>query len=468
MAVSRARVRCGAQGGIIEPKQELTLRERCRWSAAALTAALVLAAGFSAAAASAVSSGGPDRLQEAGATPPAQPASFSSQKPGAEKRKTKRRRPKVRRPVAALGRRAIPVGVANVNNQVLTSSRYVYAIRFVLDRPTTLHRFFSGFVLEGTSRLGGRPRYAHGDGGTILARLVQVDREGRPDLGRVLASERVNGVDRYLETAGAYGILPHRTVLLHFNMGGVKLKRGRMYAMTYQNVSGQPQQNWFSTNSPVVKASEAGPNGRNNLNPDARGAIMGLDPREAVGWSTDAGKGWVWGRRVGEGPARFSYAGSPSSDEGARLPWYGWQATPTSPPRSNQPYYAYRQAGSYELIVSGAPRATTLTEAGGYAPVGRSAGTVTVTNLRTGVTGSTPYLGSGIVKGALSQPVPIAVGDSYLISNSGTVFKAEGDFFLVRIFNVGTNRFPYLTLGHNVDRAELFALPHPFYKPVGP
>ena len=77
---------------------------------------------------------------------------------------------------SAPGHRQIPVGVSNVNNQTFNSARYVYAIRFVLDRNTRVHRFFSGFSLEGTSRLGGRPHYAHGNGGRIWARLVQVDR----------------------------------------------------------------------------------------------------------------------------------------------------------------------------------------------------------------------------------------------------------------------------------------------------
>ena len=87
----------------------------------------------------------------------------------------------------ALGHRAIPVGVANVNNQSFTSGRLVYAIRFVLDQDTRIHRFLSGFSLEGTDRMGGRPHYAHGNGGTIWARLVQVDRRGRPDLDHVSA-----------------------------------------------------------------------------------------------------------------------------------------------------------------------------------------------------------------------------------------------------------------------------------------
>ena len=364
---------------------------------------------------------------------------------------------------SAPGHRQIPVGVSNVNNQTFNSDRYVYAIRFVLDRNTRVHRFFSGFSLEGTSRLGGRPHYAHGNGGRIWARLVQVDRRGRPDLDRVIASERVNPVRRYYQTLSAYHIYPYRTAFLHFNMGGVKLRAGRMYAMTYANVSRRPRQDWFSTNSPVVRASEAGPNGRNTVNPDAQGAIMGLDPREAVGWSVNRGRRWVWGRRVGGGPAPFSYMGSRRSDDGARLPWYAWQRSAGSRALSNQPYYGYRASGSFTMMVGRAPRAVTLTEAGGYAPVGRSAGVVTVTNLRTGATGSTAQLGSGIVKGGLTPPVPVAVGDSYTITNTGTVFKAEGDYFLQRILGLGRGSYPFSTVGYGLDRAELFALPHPFY-----
>ena len=84
-------------------------------------------------------------------------------------------------------------------------------------------------------------------------------------------------------------------------------------------------------------------------------------------------------------------------------------------------------------------------------------------NLRTGATGTTAQLGSGIVKGPLHPPVPVAEGDSYAISNSGTVFKAEGDYFLERILGLGRGSYPFSTVGYGLDRAELFALPHPFY-----
>lgn len=366
--------------------------------------------------------------------------------------------------------REIPVGLSDVHNQVLRDRRYIYAIRFVVDRSTRLHRFYSGFNLEGARGIGGRRDYAAGNGGRIRARLVAVDRGGQPNMRRVLASETVGAVRRSRASAKSFGIRSGRTQLLYFNMKGVRLRGGRTYAMTFQNASRRSDRDWFSTNSPTVKASEAGPNGGNTLDRTARGAIAGLDPREAVAWSTDRGRGWVWGRRVGDGPARGSYAGSETSDGGVRLPWYGWQSSPRSAPRSNQPYYAYGEQGSFTLVSAATPRAVTLTEAGGYAPRDEDVGVVTVMNVRTGKFASTWSLGSGIQRGRLNRPVAIGPGDRYTISNSGTVLKAEGDKFIQRIFGVGRpdGRFPFTTVDHSGDRAELFALPHPYFTKVLP
>ena len=64
-------------------------------------------------------------------------------------------------------------------------------------------------------------------------------------------------------------------------------------------------------------------------------------------------------------------------------------------------------SGSYTLTLANAPRAVRLTEAGGYAPVGASVGTVTVRNLRTQAEGRSEVLGGGIALGPLSPPVPV-------------------------------------------------------------
>jgi len=361
----------------------------------------------------------------------------------------------------ASAQRGVPVGLYNVNNQVMNSSGYVYAIRFVIDENTTIDRFISGFNLEGSDQLGGREGYADGNGGTIRARLVAVRPDGTPDMSQVLAEETVGAVQRYQESKQAYGA-PGKTQLLYFDMGGVPVSGGQTYAMTYQNADSSPASNWFSENSPTVKESVAGPNGVNTLDPSAPGAIAGLDPREAIAWSRDSGKSWVWGRRAGEGSTPGAYAGSATSDDGTRLPWYGWQAAPGAAPQSNQPYYAYTESGSYTLRLRSVPASVVLTEAGGYAPVGASAGVVTVRNLSTGAIGSTASLGSGLARGKLDNPVPVQAGQSYEISNSGRVLKAEGDSFIRSTFKIGTGSWAFETLGQEYDRAQLFTAPHPW------
>ena len=367
--------------------------------------------------------------------------------------------------------RAIPVGLANVNDHNLRDPQSLYAIRFVLDRDTTMYRFLSQFKAkgarwdehEGAKCSGPGPGcYGAGDGGRIEARLVTVKPDGTPDLSNVLAQETVDPRARYLATKEAYGI---ETISLfwYFNMGGVAIEADTPYAMVYRNVGDAPGGNFSSANSPTVKESEAGPNGRNNMDANARGAIAGLDPREATAWSTDGGASWSWGRRVGP------YHGSATSDDGVRLPHYAWQSSPLSRPESNQPYSAYWGTCSpCTLVARRAPRATTLTEAGGYAPVGKSVGVVTVRNLRTGETGRTAPLGSGIAHGRLGNPVHLAAGDSYEITHTGTVFRAAADNYVVRTVAVGSGPFPFATEGNGADMAELFVLPHPFYAEAQP
>ena len=249
--------------------------------------------------------------------------------------------------------------------------------------------------------------------------------------------------------------------MVYSNFGGVLIPAGIPHFVTYQNVHPDPRNNFIALQSPTVAEPVAGPNGRNTLDPNAHGAVNGLDPREAVAWSLDSGASWGWGRAVGGGPIPGDY--TMGGDDAVRLPWYAWQESSGAALQANQPYYAYTARGSFTLRVKSSPKATTLTEAGGYAPSGGSVGVVTVKNVRTGATGRTASLGSGLMKGALSPPVAIAAGDTYEISNTGAVAKAEGDSFLPTMGLVGPGKTPYETVGHGYDRAELFALPHPWF-----
>jgi hypothetical protein len=371
-------------------------------------------------------------------------------------------------PGGALAAREIPVGITNVNDQNLRDPSWLYAIRFVVDRDTTLYRFISAFKAKGASwdeNAGpkcsgpGAGCYGAGNGGTINARLVPIRADGTPDLSHVLAEETVGAQQRYFETKAAYG-LSTVTLAWYFNMGGAQIEGGRPYAMVYRNVAADPGHNFSSVNSPTIRASAAGPNGRNNLDPDAHGAVAGLDPREAVAWSTNGGGSWTWGREVGP------YYGSATSDDGTRLPHYGWQSSPLAAPESNQPYYNYWSTCSpCTLVARSVPRRTVLTEGGGYAPQGSSLGVVTVRNTRTGETGRTGSLGDGLVRGALDHPVTVEVGDTYQVSSTGTAYRAEADAFLVGIFGLGSGAFPFTTNGYGADRAEVFALPHPYFAP---
>jgi hypothetical protein len=87
---------------------------------------------------------------------------------------------------------------------------------------------------------------------------------------------------------------------------------------------------------------------------------------------------------------------------------------------------------------------------------------VTVRNLRTGQTGTTPALGGGMAVGPLSPAVAIVAGDSYTVRAAGTVYKNPADQMIRSTFGIGGPLFPFTTSG-SPDRAELFALPHPWY-----
>ena len=392
--------------------------------------------------------------------------------------------------------REIPVGVYNTNNSALSQGpSRIYALRFVVDKPTRIYRFYSGMNWEGVyvdennqpapveirssvlnkghpsppppsnlpsgwSTGTGRPHYAHGNGGTIRARIVPMRPDGTPDLGRVLAEETYPAVKRYKEIKAEWGF-GGRGGMVYSNFGGVLIPAGIPHFVMYSNVHPDPRNNFTALQSPTVAEPVAGPNGRNTLDPNAHGAVNGLDPREAVAWSLDSGATWGWGRAVGGGPIPGDY--TMGGDDAVRLPWYAWQESSGAALQANQPYYAYTAKGSFTLRVKSSPKATTLTEAGGYAPSGGSVGVVTVKNVRTGATGRTASLGSGLMKGALSPPVAIAAGDTYEISNTGTVAKAEADSFHLAMGLLGPGKTPYETVGHGYDRAELFALPHPWF-----
>jgi hypothetical protein len=362
-------------------------------------------------------------------------------------------------PPPADAAREIPVGLAYVGNTTLQSRDRLVATRFVLDRPTRIYRWWDNMDLGGADppAVANGTGYALGDGGRMRLRITTVKRDGTPNLRRVLASESVNATRRNNQ-ARRLNRIANPSDLAYFNLRGVRLRANRMYAAVFDNVARRPSRNFYSKNFPLMNLADGGPNARNTLDPDAPGAVAGLDPREVVMRSFDRGRSWTFARYDADDP-----------DSTMQVPWYGWQSCARCVPQSNQPYYAYGQYGSYNLVAHDAPHAVTLTRAGGYAPANSAVGVVTVRNLTTGESASTPPLGSGIATGPLDRPLRIDAGTDFEISSPGTVFKAECDTFIYRTFRVGTlprsaGGWPFETLGDNgCDRAELFALPWPWF-----
>lgn len=359
--------------------------------------------------------------------------------------------------------RGISVGQANVNDQNLKNAEWRYAVRFVLDSDTTIDRFFIGFRAKGAGGVfanQGPGGYGAGSGGKIDALLAPIRPDGTPDLANPLRrADEVTAQDAYARTRADYHIRDI-TGMVYVDFHGAAVRGGSPYAVVFSNGDPDPAVNYFSINSPTMKASESGPNGVNNLTTATRGAIAGLDPREAVAWSTDSGSAWVWGVDVGKG----YYTGSPTSDDGTRIPWYGWTEAPgpDAPVRSNQPYVNYGQTCTgCTLLLAGARIDTLLTEAGGYAPIGSSAGVITVQNQRTGDMASTGPLGSGVVSGLLQHPIAVTAGDDLTMTATGTVFLNPSNEYLQHIFGLGEGAWPFTTDG-TTDRAQIFALPNPF------
>lgn len=346
------------------------------------------------------------------------------------------------------------VGLYNTNDQNMTVPTRLYGLRFVPNEDIALDKFYSQMKCKGASwdphgtpcSGPGPGCYAAGSGGTLHARLCAVKPDGTPDLSRVLAEEKaVDAQTRYRETAAAFGITTI-TLFWFIRCGGVALKGGQEYVMVYRNVHPSPVANFFSTNSIDAHAAVAGLNGVNTRTPGP-GSIAGLEAREAVCWSSDGGATWTWGHAVGH------YYGAGGSDDDVRLPHYGLQAVGDARPRyTGQPFTAYRGAGKFVLRYT-ARDAGSYSKAGGYAPGGSVVGVVTVKNERTGVSGSTPALGSGLKEGPLGVSVPRSPGDPIVITHTGVVCKAEWDAYLGAIF--GDSGFR--TDGHGQDRAQIYA-----------
>lgn len=357
--------------------------------------------------------------------------------------------------------RYIPVSPAGYLGQFnLSSSKYIMGFRFVLDKDTTIDRWYFAINGEGASCVGGRTGYGSGNGGTHFGRIVEADPATGLPMSTVLASESVNGCTAHNRSKSEFGL--NTTHQIHFvQFSPLALKAGKLYAFLLSNTDPSPGNggssgggNHMSPNMNFAKLADLGPNGQNTLDAKAPGAVSGLDPRETTMWSKDSGASWLFGDKVGwydvgNGEGKMWTVGYRVA--GGESVAHGW-------PAMNWPDQA-KSSITYRNV----PKDTVLTDAGGASFSG-AVGVVTVKNDKTGVSASTPSLGSGLPVGKLSQPVPVKAGESYTVSNSGVVDNGSGGAGQGRVFGIGS-RLPWIITKNSgsSDVPQLFALPHPYY-----
>ena len=311
---------------------------------------------------------------------------------------------------------AIPVGIENVNGSALRAANHVALLRFVPAQDLEIDRVYFGFKLRGASCWEpGLAQNGAGDGGVLQGRLVQIDPvSGRP--GATIDEETADACTRHSEAEAETNATP---VLAWLNLNA-ELLRGRMYGLLVQNAHAAPNENFFSFQMPIADAELAGPQSRNELDPNASGGVMALDPREHVAWSTDGGKSWLYGADNGE---YASFIAEDPARPAARIPQYGFRLT-SGKNVAAQPYYAYKTGcEGCTVAYASATAARRVTTLGGFtAQSDSSVGTLTLTNTDTSASGAcTPAPGYGFRTCKLAAALTVAVGESYTIRSSGSV-----------------------------------------------
>ena len=308
---------------------------------------------------------------------------------------------------------SLPIGIENVNNSPLKAASYRVLLRFVPDRALRIDRLYFGFNLQGAAcQAPDMAGDGSGDGGVVDASLVDIDAQGLP--GVELARETVAACARYTEARDDVGSNP---VLVWVNLQA-SLAGGKMYGLVLRNAASKPSANYFSVHLPIADATLAGPQARNELDPAAPGAIMSLDPREHVAWSDDAGATWQYGASNGQ---YASFINDDALHPAARVPQYGFREEDgrVSAP---QPYYAYStDCVGCSVVYANARYARRFSFLGGFNASADEVGTLTLTNLQSGLLASCTVPPGYGFRTCDIEPVDVAVGESYSISSTGSV-----------------------------------------------
>jgi hypothetical protein len=239
--------------------------------------------------------------------------------------------------------------------------------------------------------------YAGGTGGIALASLHPVAANGLPDARVVIGSEL--RVPVTANPAGPY--------LLRLDFG-VPLRAGVPYALVVRNGDPDPARNYWSLNFLAVDTGPtpalAGAQSRNETAAGARDLFYGLDPREAVGGTSDGGKLW-------------RLPGNTDVSEAKWVPTYALVWSDRSV--QAQPYYSSHAPpdGTYTMVYRHVRSPWTIRQIGAYlhtwgASVARRGSGVVEVLVDNVPRASVRLAGSGFVSAWLPHPVTVRPGQT--------------------------------------------------------
>jgi hypothetical protein len=305
-------------------------------------------------------------------------------------------------PSAPSANAALPAPVAagsSAANIPLNGADKRVVMRWVARQSGTLRALHLRIQADGSAcRLSGRTGYGLGNGGSWVVSTHPVLADGRPDTATTLSKTEV----RPCEADTSVVDVRQGVARIGMNIG---VTRGREYATVIRNGDPLPALNYTSPNFLYTSTGIVGANGRNERSATASDAYYGLDPRELVGYTQDAGTNW-------------SLPGGPYGAPGGRnfLPTYIQEFADGT--MTGQPYYYASAASTADRTMTFAKgtRDWTIQELGVFS-LREGSGTLTL-KVDGERRGQVRVSGTGMLRGSIT-PVTVRPGQVASVTASG-------------------------------------------------
>jgi hypothetical protein len=304
---------------------------------------------------------------------------------------------------AALGLAAPVAAGDSAANIELDGPEKRVLVRWVARSSGTLSALHLRIQADGAvCRRNGQTEYGLGDGGGWRVTTYPVLADGRPDLSTPLQSTH------FRPCTAQPDVVDVRQGIVRIAMW-LRVERGSEYATAIRNDAPDAGRNYTSTNFLFTDTGIVGANGRNERDPRAPDAYYGLDPRELVGYSQDAGRSW-------------SLPGGPYGGAGGRsfLPTYLQEYA--NGQITGQPYYYTAEAATTtrHMVFGNITRPWTIRALGAYT-ASRSTGTLTLAvDGRTMTTARVS--GSGMLRVAI-PPTTVRPGGTVIVTATGLTLR---------------------------------------------